>query len=98
MKELIKDTFIGMPLGMYLILIVVAALLITAFFLPPMAVIHKSVLYAAAELIGGGWLYYVTAHIPEFISKGAKIRAQKGDAMIEISKDDDTDNNTPITQ
>lgn len=86
MKDIIKDTFAGMPLGMYLILVIVAALLITAFFLPPLALIHKSVLYAAAEIIGGGWLYYVTVHIPEFIANGAKIRAQKGDASIEISK------------
>lgn len=85
MRRLISDAIVGMPLGMYLILLIVAALLITAFFLPPLAVIHKSVLYGAAELIGGGWLYYVTVHIPEFIARGAKIKASKGDATIEIS-------------
>lgn len=87
MADLIKDTFAGMPVGLYLLLLLVAGLLITAFFLPPLAIIHKSVLYAAAELIGGGWLYYVTVHIPEFIKNGAKIRASKGDATIEISKE-----------
>lgn len=88
MKELIKDAIWGMPFGLYLILIIAASLLIVAFFLPPIAVIHKSVLYGAALIIGGGWLYYTTVHIPEFISNGAKIRASKGDASIEISKDE----------
>lgn len=87
MKELTKDAFAGMPLGLYIVLMVAAALYITAFFLPPIATIEKSVLYAGAILIGGGWLYYTTVHIPEFINNGARIRAQRGNTVLEISKD-----------
>lgn len=91
MKETLKDAIWGMPWGLYLILLIAAALLIAAFIMPPIAYIHKSVLLAAAELIGGGWLYYTFVHIPDFIQRGATIRAEKGDAKIEITGNDTKD-------
>lgn len=97
MKELLKDAVIGMPVGLYIILLIAAALMIAGFCLPPLAVIDASVLKGVSILILGGWLYYVTTHIPNIIENGAKIRASKGDAIIEISKsengnDTDADN------
>ena len=88
MADVIKDFWVGMPIGIYLLLLVSIGLLIGGFFCPPVGVISSSVLYASALIIGGGWLYYTTAHIPEFIERGAKIRASHGKTSIEIGKEE----------
>lgn len=93
MKEMAKDLVFGLPWYCYAVLVVVAALLITAFILPPVAIIDKSVLYCAALMLGWSWLMFVTANIPTFIEKGAKIRAKWGDKSVEISKGDDKKEN-----
>ncbi len=89
MADVVKDFFWGMPFGLYLMLFISAALVIAGFCVPPLGVINSSVLYGAALLIGGTWLLYVTVHIPQFIARGAKIRAEYKDAKVEISKKDD---------
>ena len=40
-------------------------------------------------MLGWSWLMFVTANIPTFIEKGAKIRAKWGDKSIEVSKADE---------
>ena len=86
MAELIKDFWAGMPLGLYLILILVIGLMVASFIVPPLGTISPSVLQGIAIILGGTWLLYVTVHIPEFIEKGAKIKASYGNATIEIGR------------
>lgn len=86
MAELVKDFWLGMPLGLYIVLIVAIGLLIASFILPPLGIVEVSALKAAALIIGGGWLLYTTANIPRFVESGAKIKATYGNASIEIGK------------
>ena len=86
MAELMKDFWRGMPIGLYIILFLVFGLLLASFIVPPLGVINASVLQGAALVLGGTWLLYVTANIPEFIQAGAKIKASYGNASIEIGK------------
>ena len=86
MGELVKDLWVGMPWGMYLILILVFALLVASWVVPPLGVISSSSLQGGALILGAAWLYYVTAHIPTILASGAKIRAEYGKAKIEIGR------------
>lgn len=91
MAENVKNFFIGMPLYMYLILILVFALFVASFFLPPLGIIHPSVLQAGAIILGFCWVFYVTANIPVFIQRGAHIKASYGNANITIGTEDEED-------
>ena len=86
MAEAIRDFFLGMPVGLYVIIVLVFGLLIASWVVPPLGIISSSALQGAALILGATWLFYVTAHIPEFIEKGAKIKASVGNASIEIGK------------
>lgn len=86
MAETVKDFFIGMPWGLYVILILSFGLLIASWIVPPLGAISPSALQGTALILGATWLFYVTAHIPEFIEKGAKIKASVGNASIEIGQ------------
>lgn len=86
MSELAKDAFIGMPWYLYLILVLCFGLLVASFIVPPLGTISPSVLQGAALILGGTWLFYVTANIPVFIERGAKIKASWKDASIEIGR------------
>lgn len=86
MAELVKDFFLGMPVGLYIILILVFGLLIASWVVPPLGVIAPSALQGAALILGATWVFYVTAHVPEFIEKGAKIKASVGNASLEIGR------------
>lgn len=86
MRELIKDAVTGMPWYMHAILWVCVVLVVAGFLVPPIGVIDSSVLTAVGEILGGAWLFFLTASIPTYIEKGATIRASKGDASIEIGK------------
>jgi len=97
MKDIVKDLIFGMPWYCYVTLFVVIALLVTAFFLPPLAIIDSSVLYSGALLLGFSWLMFVTINIPQFIEKGAKIRAKWGDKSIEVSSGKE-DNNKELLE
>ena len=48
--------------------------------------------------MGFTWLLYTTANIPEFIERGAKIKASYGDAQIEIGKNKNEAINEDIEQ
>lgn len=89
MAENVKNFFIGMPWYLYLILILVFGLFVLSFFLPPLGIIHPSVLQAGAIVLGFCWVFYVTANIPVFIQRGAHIKASYGDAEITIGNDDE---------
>ena len=91
MAENVKNFFIGMPLYMYLILILVFGLFVASFFLPPLGIIHPSVLQAGAIILGFCWVFYVTANIPVFIQRGAHIKASYGNANITIGNEDEED-------
>ena len=91
MAEDVKNFFIGMPLYMYLILILVFALFVASFFLPPLGIIHPSVLQAGAIILGFCWVFYVTANIPVFIQRGAHIKASYGNANITIGNEEEED-------
>lgn len=86
MAEVVKDFFWGMPIGLYIILILTFGLLVASWIVPPLGVIAPSALQGAALILGATWLFYVTAHIPEFIERGAKIKASVGNASIEIGR------------
>ena len=86
MSELVKDFFLGMPVGLYIILILTFGLLVASWIVPPLGAIAPSALQGSALILGATWLFYVTAHIPEFIEKGAKIKASVGNATIEIGR------------
>ena len=86
MSEFVKDFWLGMPVGLYIVLIIAIGLLIASFILPPLGIVEVSALKAAALSIGGAWLLYVTANIPRFVESGAKIKASYGNASIEIGR------------
>lgn len=86
MAELVKDFWAGMPLGMYLILLLTFGLLLASWVVPPLGVISSSALKGAALVLGAAWLFYVTCHIPQILASGAKIRASYGNAQIEIGR------------
>ena len=87
MKELIKDFWLGMPIGMYVILILAFGLMLVSFLLPPAGVIAPSVLQGTSILMGFGWLYYVTTHIEEILKAGGKVKASVGNiAAVEIGR------------
>lgn len=100
MPELVRDFWAGMPLGMYIILILAIGLGVAGFVVPPVGAISGSVLKGMALILGAAWLYYVTAHIPTILASGAKIRAEYGKAKIEIGRkkeqtEDDKDRPEP---
>lgn len=86
MAEEIKDFFLGMPWPLYVILILCFGLLVASFVVPPLGVISSSALQGAAMILGFAWLFYVTANIPNFIERGARIKASWKDATIEIGR------------
>lgn len=85
-KDAVRYFFIGMPIGLYLLLLAALGLLIAGFIVPPMGIIDGSLLTGIAELLGFGWLLYTTANIPDFIERGAKISASYGGATISVGK------------
>ena len=86
MAEIVKDFWAGMPLGMYIILILVFLLIVASWIVPPLGVISSSSLQGGALILGAAWLFYVTCHIPQILASGAKIRASYGNAQIEIGR------------
>lgn len=86
MAEVVKDFFLGMPVGLYVILILVFALLVASWCVPPLGAISASALQGSALILGATWLFYVTSHVPEFIERGAKIKASVGNATLEIGR------------
>ena len=91
MAQGIKNLFAGIPWYMYLILILVFGLFVASFFLPPLGIIHPSVLQAGAIILGFCWLFYVSINIPNFIHRGARIKASYGNANLTI-EDDNNEN------
>ena len=91
MAQNIKNFFVGMPWYMYLILVLVFGLFVASFFLPPLGIIHPSVLQAGAIILGFAWLFYVSVNIPTFIQRGAHIKASYGNANITIDAEDEED-------
>lgn len=89
MSQDIKNFFVGMPWYLYLILILVFGLFVASFFLPPLGIIHPSVLQAGAIILGFCWLFYVSVNIPTFIQRGAHIKASYGNANITIGTEDE---------
>ena len=86
MAEIVKDFFWGMPIALYIILFLSFGLGVAGFIVPPLGVISGSVLKGMALMLGATWLFYTTVHIPEFIERGAKIKASYGNASIEIGR------------
>ena len=91
MAENIKNLFAGIPWYMYLLLLLVFGLFVASFFLPPLGIIHPSVLQGGAIILGFCWIFYVTANIPTFIQRGAHIKASYGNANITIDAEDEED-------
>ena len=88
MAQNIKDFFVGMPWYMYLILVLVFGLYVASWIVPPLGIINASALQGGAIILGFAWLFYVTANIPVFIQRGAKIKASYGNANITIGNTD----------
>lgn len=86
MAETVKDFILGMPIGLYVILILAFGLLIASWIVPPLGIISPSALQGAALILGATWLFYVTANIPTILATGAKIKASYGQAQIEIGR------------
>ena len=81
-----------MPWHMYLILILVFGLFLASWFVPPLGIIHPSVLQGGAIILGFCWLFYVSVNIPTFIQRGAHIKASYGNANITIDAEDEDKN------
>ena len=77
---------------MYLILILVFGLFLASWFVPPLGIIHPSVLQGGAIILGFCWLFYVSVNIPTFIQRGAHIKASYGNANITIDAEDEDKN------
>ena len=86
MTELMGNLFRGMPWYLFLVIIFAFGLLVASFIVPPLGTVSPGVLQGIAIIMGFTWLLYTTANIPEFIERGAKIKASYGDAQIEIGK------------
>ena len=86
MAEEIKDFFIGLPWYMYLLLVLCFGLMVASFVVPPLGVVSPSVLQGSAIILGFAWLFYTTANVPNFIERGARIKATYGNATLEIGK------------
>ena len=80
-----------MPWYMYLILILVFGLFVASFLIPPLGIIHPSVLQGGAIILGFCWLFYVSVNIPTFIQRGAHIKASYGNANITIDAENEED-------
>lgn len=85
MAEYVKNVAAGLPIYMYILLAFAGLMILISFFTPPMFVVEKSIISALSILLGFGWAYYVTVHLTDYAQAGAKIRAQRGDTVIEIS-------------
>ena len=83
---MVKNILLGMPLYLYIILFISVGLIIAGFVVPPIGEISPSVLQGVGEIILGTWLLYTTANIPTFLREGAKIKAQIGNASIEVGR------------
>ena len=86
MSELVKDLFWGMPVGLYIILFLAIGIGIAGFIVPPLGALDPSLLKFIAMILAAAWLFFTTSHIPEFIERGAKIKATMGNASIEIGR------------
>lgn len=86
MAEIVRDFWLGMPLGMYIILILAIGLGVAGFLVPPMGVISGSVLKFVSLILGASWLFYTTANIPAILEAGGKVSAQMGNASITIGR------------
>lgn len=85
-KDAVRYFFLGMPWGLYLLLVAALGLFIAGFIVPPLGMIDPTLLTGVAELLGFTWLLYTTANIPDFIERGAKISASYGGATISVGK------------
>ena len=97
MAEIVKDFWAGMPIGMYIILILGFVLLCVSFVIPPLGVISPSVLQGVSIILGFTWLFYVTTHIKEILAAGGKVKANVGNiASVEIGrkKEENNENKT----
>ena len=90
--ENVKNLFIGMPWYIYLLLLLVFGLFLASWFVPPLGIIHPSVLQGGAIILGFCWLFYVSVNIPTFIQRGAHIKASYGNANITIDAEDEDKN------
>ena len=86
MAELVRDFWLGMPLGMYIILVLAIGMGVAGFIVPPMGVINGSVLKFVSLILGASWLFYTTANIPAILEAGGKVSAQMGNASITIGR------------
>lgn len=86
MAELVRDFWLGMPLGMYIILILAIGIGVAGFLVPPMGVISGSVLKFISLILGASWLFYTTCNIPAILEAGGKVSAQMGNASITIGR------------
>ena len=92
------NLFRGMPWYLFLVIVLAFALLVASFIVPPLGTVNPGVLQGIAIIMGFTWLLYTTANIPEFIERGAKIKASYGDAQIEIGKNKNEAINEDIEQ
>ncbi len=86
MAETIKTFWAGMPIGLYIILILAILIGVAGFIVPPVGIISGSLLKFIALILGASWLFYITANIPTILANGAKIRAEYGNAKLEIGR------------
>ena len=77
-----KTANIILPWSFVVCFIVSVALLITGFFVPPIGIIDGSCLSAVGEIIAIPTIMYAF----RALEMGMKIKLQKGDASIEITK------------
>ena len=93
MAEVVREFWAGMPIGMYIVLILAFALLCVSFAIPPLGVISPSVLQGASIILGFTWLFYISTHIKEILAAGGKVKANVGNiASVEIGRKKEENN------
>lgn len=98
MAEIVRDFWLGMPLGLYVILILAIGIGIAGFLVPPMGALSPSLLKFIAMILGGTWAFYTTAHIPDILEAGGKVSAQMGSASITIGRHNKKKGDQEITE
>lgn len=87
MKQFWKSIDIYVKIGFITSLI----LLVASFCVPPTGIIDASVLKAVAEIDGFTSIICFLYKLPEYLSKGAVAKIQRGDTTIEVTGEKNND-------
>lgn len=85
----------GSPLWLHITMLASIVLVFISFFLPPKGQVDPSVIKAVGELGIMASVFTFLTHLSEYINAGHQVRLSKGDLTIQVSKEDDDNDNKP---